>query len=241
MRRGVFGLLAVAALVAASTRTSAGEPFQSVVNSPHNFLARSEAPAGQRLCAACHAGGPSDPGIALLGVTQGEAAPSASDARPPAPLWQRDAATFTVASDDPTAKNAPSGKSAACLGCHDGVLGLEVHQVGRPATPNFDHPYNAVYPRRANGQFRPERPTVNQYRYWSIPDLGPDGFVLPTGPISDRLIIPPEPSGDGTTPQVVRTSDGMVHCDSCHDPHDNGNAPFLRAPARDLCFICHNR
>jgi predicted CXXCH cytochrome family protein len=127
------------------------------------------------------------------------------------------------------------------LGCHDGVLGTEIHQAATGTVKSFDHPNNVVYPRRANGQFRPERPTVNQYRYWSIPDLRDGNLVLPTGPTSSRLALsaPTDPAYPGAS--LVRTSQGMVQCDSCHDPHDNGSAPFLRAPAQDLCFICHDR
>jgi predicted CXXCH cytochrome family protein len=113
-------------------------------------------------------------------------------------------------------------------------LAQEVHRIGQPDAPVFDHPYNVMYPRRTNGRFVPERPTVNQYRYWSIPDLHNGDLVLPTGPTSSLLAMP-------ASARMVRTSEGRVQCDSCHDPHNNGSAPFLRAPAQDLCLICHDR
>jgi predicted CXXCH cytochrome family protein len=134
------------------------------------------------------------------------------------------------------------GSSTACLGCHDGVLGQEVHRIGTEDAPVFDHPYDVIYPRRANGRFVPERPLVNQYRYWSIPDVHNGELVLPTGPTSGRLVVPANEGTAATTgTRVVRTLDGRVQCDSCHDPHDNGSAPFLRASAQDLCLICHDR
>ncbi|MBI3608569.1 MAG: cytochrome c3 family protein [Nitrospirae bacterium] len=237
MTRGIPGLLTLAILVIAWSGPAIAEPFQAVVNSPHNFLGPSETPAGQHVCFGCHAEGPAyraAGGATVLSTTTPEETTG--------PLWQKDAPPFTVESSAPGAKSAPGGSSSVCLGCHDGVLGLEVHQGASPQSKSFDHPYNTTYPRRANGQFRAERPIVSQYRYWSLPDLRDEGFVLPTGPTSDLLIIPTgvEPT-DLASLQMVRTSNGIMHCDSCHNPHDNGNAPFLRAPARDLCLICHNR
>jgi predicted CXXCH cytochrome family protein len=195
----------------------------------------------------CHGEGPARAGLGVAPPrTDGAPAPAVEvpgdestmlDAQPPPPppLWQRGAKAYAVSL-------AVGGSSTACLGCHDGVLGQEVHQMGTPKAPKFDHPYDVVYPRRANGKFVPERPMVNQYRYWSIPDLRDGDLVLPTGPTSSLLTVPAG-AASGTTPGVyrVRTSDGRVQCDSCHDPHDNGSAPFLRAPAQDLCFICHDR
>jgi predicted CXXCH cytochrome family protein len=128
--------------------------------------------------------------------------------------------------------------SDACLACHDGVLGQEIHRAVTRDAKTFDHPSNVVYPRRPDGRFVPERPTANQYRYWSIPDLRDGNLTLPTGPTSAILA-----EADRTNPvsRTVRTSDGMMQCGSCHDPHDNASAPFLRAPAQDLCFVCHDR
>lgn len=212
-------------------QAAAADAYDAVINSPHNFFARSEFPIGRRVCTGCHADEmatqvseialPADDGL----VPEGAA--------PPPPLWQRGAAAYTLSS---TAQ--PTEGSNACLGCHDGVLGTEIHQTGTGSAKTFDHPNNVVYPRRANGQFVPERPMVTHYRYWSIPDLRDGNLTLPTGPTSNRLVVS-DPAQPGS--RLVRTSRGMVQCDSCHDPHDNGSAPFLRAPAQDLCFICHDR
>jgi predicted CXXCH cytochrome family protein len=213
----------------------AADSYDAVINSPHNFFARSEFPIGRRVCTGCHADGMATQAAATPAPAEGGLAPEA-EAPPPPPLWQRNAAAYAVSS---TAR--PSEASNACLACHDGVLGVEIHQAGTGTVKSFDHPNNVVYPRRASGQFVPERPTVNQYRYWSIPDLRDGNLILPTGPTSSRLAAsaPTDPAYPGA--RLVRTSQGMVQCDSCHDPHDNGSAPFLRAPAQDLCFICHDR
>lgn len=240
------GLLLAVLVALAPIDAAAAEPYESVLTTPHNFFARSEFPIGSRVCYGCHGEGP---GRVALGATSpqtdGAAGPEVSapgeqpapdtEPPPPPPLWQRDAKAYAVSL-------ATGGSSTACLGCHDGVLGQEVHQMGHPDAPKFDHPYNVVYPRRANGKFVPENPTVNQYRYWSIPDVRNGDLVLPTGPTSRLLAVPTgAASGALSGVHVVRTSEGRVQCDSCHNPHDNGSAPFLRAPARDLCFICHDR
>ena len=222
--------------------SSLASSFDGVLTTPHNFLPPTETPSGRRVCIACHAGGGPYRAAAFSAAP---VAPTDAPAEPPSqaePVWQKGAPAFTVGRDDQRFVHGPGGNSADCLGCHDGVLAKEVHQVGSPESPLRDHPYNTPYPRRADGQFRPRNPTVNQYRYWSIPDLTSEGFVLPTGPQSTRLTLPPATAlPDLASLQTVRTVDGMVHCDSCHNPHDNHSAPFLRAPAKDLCLICHDR
>jgi predicted CXXCH cytochrome family protein len=225
-------LLTAVLLLATAGPAPAADPYDAVINSPHNFFARSEFPIGRRVCTGCHADtmvtpgtDPALPGEAGLGP----------DGELPPPLWQRDAASYAVSFGE-----RPYRASNACLGCHDGVLGTEIHHAVGDVR-KFDHPSNVVYPRRADGRFVPERPTVNQYRYWSIPDLRDGNLVLPTGPTSSRLAAATTTEPAYPSARLVRTSQGMVQCDSCHDPHDNGSAPFLRAPAQDLCFICHDR
>lgn len=222
-------LLATALIAAAHPAAASAESYDAVLTSPHNFFAQSEFPIGSRVCYGCHADGPDRTGPSASPAPTDTSEPPV-DAPPPA--WQRGAKAYTV--------SHPAGGSTACLGCHDGVLGQEVHQMGRPDASSFDHPYDVVYPRRANGRFVPERPTVNQYRYWSLPDLRDGDLLLPTGPTS-RFLAVPASGADAAGARVVRTREGLVQCDSCHDPHDNGSAPFLRAPARDLCLICHDR
>ncbi|MFZ5875282.1 MAG: cytochrome c3 family protein [Nitrospirota bacterium] len=229
----MIGLLIATLLLATAGPASAADSYDAVINSPHNFFARSEFPIGRLVCTGCHAdemaapipdaAPPSDGGL----VSEGEA--------PPPPLWQRDAAAYSVFST-----TRPDDASNACLACHDGVLGTEIHQTVGDAK-RFDHPSNVVYPRRANGKFVPAEPTVNQYRYWSIPDLRDGNLILPTGPTSSRLALSAQTDAAAQGAHLVRTSQGMVQCDSCHNPHDNASAPFLRAPAQDLCFICHDR
>lgn len=234
-RRTGFPLLGVWLVTA--TVGWAADPYQSVFGTPHDFLARGDLPSGQRVCGSCHTTNdvsrPDIPGAGLVG--DGLPPPT-----PPSPLWQPSAPPFTVGPPDQIGASQAAGRSGRCLECHDGVLGREVHQIGRGGSRVFDHPYNIRYPRDADGRFTPKRPTVNQYRYWSIPDLRDGRVIAPTGPVSTRLALTgADPAAGMRT--LVRTSNGMLHCDSCHDPHDNRNAPFLRAPAHDLCLICHDR
>ncbi len=226
----IRALLAAVLVALAPREAAAVEPYDAVLTSPHNFFVRSEFPIGSRVCYGCHAEGPE-----RAGMTPSAESPEPAQETPSPPLWQRGAKAYSVSL-------TIGGSSTACLGCHDGVLGQEVHQMGRPDAPAFDHPYNVVYPRRADGRFLPERPTVNQYRYWSIPDLRDGDLLLPTGPTSGLSAVPAtSANGDARGARAVRTREGRVQCDSCHDPHDNGSAPFLRAPAHDLCLICHDR
>lgn len=232
----LFGLTAAVPLMAA-------DPYQTVLGTPHDFVVRGDLPAGQRVCASCHG---HDRMGAVDPLASGSGTDPVAQTSPPAappPLWQPSAPSFLIGSGHQAGKNLPTGSSGVCLECHDGVLGREVHQLDRGNARSFDHPYNTPYPRRADGRFLPERPTLNQYRYWSIPDLRDGRLVLPSGPVSTRLVLAGADSSTegGAIPNLVRTGDGIMHCDSCHDPHSNGNGPFLRAPAHDLCLICHDR
>jgi predicted CXXCH cytochrome family protein len=219
---------------------AAADPYDTVIDSPHNVFARSEFPIGRRVCLGCHAEGTA-PGAPAIPAPVDEAGVPAEEAAPPPPLWQRDARAYAVSRPSQPGVASTSDASNACLGCHDGVLGQEIHRTVTRDAKAFDHPTNVVYPRRPNGQFVPERPMVNQYRYWSIPDLRDGSLVEPTGPTSRLLTMSAPTDTAYPVSHMVRTSQGMVQCDSCHDPHDNGSAPFLRAPSQDLCFICHDR
>ena len=36
-------------------------------------------------------------------------------------------------------------------------------------------------------------------------------------------------------------SGNRMECVTCHDPHDNGHRPFLRADLQKLCLVCHSK
>jgi len=83
---------------------------------------------------------------------------------------------------------------------------------------------------------------VTLSRYWALPDRHADGLTLPTAGASSYLDLP---EGKISSPEMlsglVRTSSGMVQCDSCHNPHSEKIRPFLRLPSATLCLVCHNR
>lgn len=170
------------------------------------------------------------------------------------PLWNHNAnqgagTTFTIyghagdANRSTTMNSTPTNfaanannSSAFCLGCHDGVsavntLANKPSDVGAGnvtlgATTEFD----------ADGSLRTGRPSI----------MGGGGNLLNEHPIN---MTPPLPAVDpGMAATVGSTIGGLplytgntVQCGSCHNPHDNTNAPFLRLSMADsaLCSACH--
>ncbi|MHB8836151.1 MAG: cytochrome c3 family protein [Candidatus Methylomirabilia bacterium] len=49
-----------------------------------------------------------------------------------------------------------------------------------------------------------------------------------------------EELGSGTE-DLPLLSGNRMGCVTCHDPHDNGHRPFLRAGLQELCLICHSK
>jgi predicted CXXCH cytochrome family protein len=75
------------------------------------------------------------------------------------------------------------------------------------------------------------------------------GMVLLNKPVQELCI---ECHPDRTTPnehmvdivpsmrvKKLPLLNGKMTCITCHDPHKNPYGKMLRAPQRDLCFICH--
>lgn len=188
----------------------------------------------------------------------------------PPPLWDQGRSAIspyrTIQSlpRDEHPYNHPTGTSMVCLSCHDGALGTDMHGVnvgdprvgaaadlpfdgmsgkrGAPALSRVDHPISIPYPRKPNGKFKPLNPTVTQFRYWALPDRQADGLVLPTSGTSEYLDLPAGAvSSSEHLSSLVRTTDGMLECDSCHNPHSESVRPFLRVPSATLCLVCHDR
>ncbi len=160
--------------------------------------------------------------------------------------------------------NHPTGGSLVCLSCHDGALGTDMHGInvgnprvgaaanvtfdgmagprGAPPLSRVDHPISIRYPRTPDGKFTPLNPTITRSRYWALPDRQAQGLVLPTSDISSYLDLP---KGNLSSPEhldtLVRTTGGMLECDSCHNPHSEAVRPFLRVPSATLCLVCHDR
>ncbi|HXC62621.1 MAG TPA: cytochrome c3 family protein, partial [Nitrospiria bacterium] len=158
------------------------------------------------------------------------------------PLWDKKTTvkSFGLAPLTPVETPQPSypfGPSSSCLACHDDALAAGIHD------PKLNHPVASAYPRQPDGHFVARRNTPDLARYWSIPDRTSSGVSLPTGPHSEYLSLPvgSDSKDPAITSRMVRTTAGFIHCDSCHNPHNDSTAPFLRASSKTLCLICHDR
>jgi predicted CXXCH cytochrome family protein len=219
--------------------------FDPVLTSRHNILAAGPSAPKEMVCVSCHVeGNPTNT----------------------VPAWDREnpIRSFSLrhVTQPPPGKGTPEtrpfGPSFDCLECHDGVLGNNVHQLGfsgSAPTGNpesiaaiesglrlTDHPDSIEYPREPGGRLLSDRTDPKLKRYWSIPDRNDDGIVLPTGPRSTALSLQNiDPNDPAAVSELVRTYLGVVHCDTCHNPHIDAIRPFLRAPHKTLCLVCHDR
>lgn len=219
--------------------------FDEVLSSKHNVLAAGPDSPMETVCGSCHI-----KGSAI------QAAPAWDPANPTKAFQTSPVVRPPLGKGTPDTK--PFGPSFDCLTCHDGVLGSNIHQVGfsgEKATYNPkvvealqtglrtpDHPDSIRYPREPNGQMTGDRPDPKLLRYWSIPDRDDNGVTLPTGPRSAALNVQNiDPNDPAAASLLVRTYKGVIHCDSCHNPHDDKIRPFLRLPLSSLCLVCHDR
>jgi predicted CXXCH cytochrome family protein len=216
----VFNALLIVLLQLASGPSWAAPPdkpagFRAVEQSKHNLGLSSD-----QACIICHTND-DDAAISPDAGTQ--------EASPNPPLWNEKS---TVKSYELAPLKHSFGPSAACLACHDDALADGTH--------GLNHPIAWAYPRRQDGQFVVH--STPQLRYWSVPDRTSSGVILPTGPHSEYLLpVGADPQDPDASGKLVRTTQGSVHCDSCHNPHNAGIAPFLRANPKTLCLICHDR
>ncbi|HLG22799.1 MAG TPA: cytochrome c3 family protein [Candidatus Manganitrophaceae bacterium] len=245
-----------------SPSLSTPSPLDDIQASRHNLTA-SSSPDAPKACVVCHT--EAIPGPPPTAAPEGKL--NLEPARI-SPLWiSNEARPYTVTASLSREKqpyNRPTGSSFDCLACHDGVLGKDTHGVnvaeprlgakagdphgrtmgrlGADPLSRVDHPISIPYPVKPNGQFGPETPTVTVSRYWPIPDRRPDGFVLPDSGASAYLDLPTKGSiSFENLTTLVRTTSGMVQCDSCHNPHSEKIRPFLRVPSASLCLVCHDR
>ncbi|MHB1068520.1 MAG: cytochrome c3 family protein [Gemmatimonadaceae bacterium] len=153
------------------------------------------------------------------------------------PLWNRAStgATYTMytstnsATMNMTVGAAPGPVSLACASCHDGTVGLDVitnkpnASTATPVTPaalmgTVFSGTKAVL----GSELRDDHPIAVTYN----PLLDTDFVAKATVETSLRL---------------YGASKDQVECGSCHNPHNNTNAPFLRKSnaASALCLTCH--
>jgi predicted CXXCH cytochrome family protein len=226
-----LGLLALAFVAGPAAAQS---PYEEVAQTSHNFLGATNL---QEVCLSCHLSTDVVPGTEQALLTAN-------------PLWGGGAdlnGTFTVGTitSNGTYEEFPD-TSGACLSCHDGVLATSVHQEDglvteeRGGRRQTNHPIRVLYPRDTNGAFVVPTPIPQNLQYWSIPDIRAGELRLPTGPMSSYQQVV---GGDAAqiTFEAVRSRNGEVECESCHNPHSDRIPPYLRDMPPDLCLVCHNK
>jgi predicted CXXCH cytochrome family protein len=230
---------------AAAQVTIGPQGFDQVLSSKHNLLPDGPASPRDTVCGSCHIEG-----------GQAKAAPAWDKENPIKAFSLQHIAQPPLGKGMPETR--PFGPSFDCLTCHDGVLGNNIHQLGFSGTGptndpdavqtlqtglrTTDHPDSVLYPREPDGRLSSDRTDPKLKRYWSIPDRDENGVTLPTGPKSAALDLQNIDSNDpASVSTLVRTFMGVIHCDTCHNPHNNDVRPFLRVPHKTLCLVCHDR
>jgi predicted CXXCH cytochrome family protein len=271
IRKSTWILFLMVWILNASDQSNAS-PLEELAQSRHNLLVPSLSPSNScTVChtdaVPWQATDKKEPEASAAPETDAAKIPSPKRETAP-PLWvSKGAKPYNITanlSHEKQPYNHPTGSSFTCLACHDGALGKDMHginvdqprlgaeanvpwngtvgQRGAPPLSRVDHPISIPYPRKPNGRFVPESPTVTLSRYWTLPDQHADGLTLPTAGTSSYLDLPTE---NVSSPEVlsglVRTTSGMVQCDSCHNPHSEKIRPFLRVPSATLCLVCHDR
>ena len=153
------------------------------------------------------------------------------------PLWDHASTTFSTytlysnaAGTLQSSPGQPTGLSKVCLSCHDGTVALDA--------------FGGV------GGSTQMASTAAGYIGTDLSDDHPISIDYNTTLANaDGELV--DPSGDGdtdantvgaATPYLPLYS-GSLECQSCHDVHDNDNAPFLRMSNSSslLCLKCHTK
>ncbi|MFY9269222.1 MAG: cytochrome c3 family protein [Candidatus Manganitrophaceae bacterium] len=265
MERAGRILVLLTLLFSSGGRAVDAASLDEVLRSRHNLAIPSLPP--NSACTICHTD--TIPGQTAVSKEQGpppEAALPKKATNPPRWSGHQEKPYLLTATLSPRHHpyNQPSGSSLTCVACHDGALATDMHginvdtpQLGAPATKPWtkgvtrrgapplsrvDHPISILYPRKPDGRFVPENPSVTYARYWTLPDLRPEGYLLPENNASSYLDLPSvKVSSPELLSNLVRTTSGRVECDSCHNPHSEKIRPFLRVPSQTLCLVCHDR
>lgn len=234
MKKAVFVILLLSVFAGQAFGDNSSLPFyEEVFQTSHNLIPKGPAPASvKNSCGYCHFSEETKGLIPSFSNTPEELAPlekklpEAGSSAMKA-LWSPSARIEF--------RKLPSDPAMACLVCHDGVLGADIHGRNPVTGKSIDHPVNVYYPRKTDGRFAPSLPLPNEFRYWSVPDKTESGVSLPTGPTSSYF--------HSNNPAVldVRTYDGKVGCGSCHNPHTAQFPAYLRENPKTLCLVCHIR
>lgn len=159
-----------------------------------------------------------------------------------APLWNKtsSAASYTMynssisATMDMTVAASPQGVSLLCLSCHDGTVAFDslLNKPGAGTGAPSGWTWNAA----GNTMTVTTSPASH---------LGAD--LTNDHPISvtydaaqDPAFVTPASGAVNGLP-LFGAAKNQVECSSCHNVHDNTNAPFLRTAngGSVLCLKCH--
>jgi len=226
MRAGiVMGLLAA---ILWSGTVSAQNSYDIVAASVHN-LAGPGAPIS-KVCGGCH-------------VASGNANP---DQLAATPAWAvgTTGSGFSVGTPG---SGEFSNTTQTCLQCHDGTTATGIQRAGTAAVQgkagkkHLSHPVEMLYPRNSAGDFIINTDLPQQRQFWSVPNIVNDALLIPSGPVSSYQPVAKNAVADDLLFSAVRTRDGKVQCESCHNPHDDTIRPFLRATPPQLCLVCHDK
>jgi predicted CXXCH cytochrome family protein len=142
-----------------------------------------------------------------------------------APLWNH---TTTTATFTPYAGSGsldatvgqPQGISLLCLSCHDGTVAIDAFG-GAAGGPTM------------TGAGLVDTDLSNDHPVSFTYDAA---LVTADGGLNDPTTAP-------INGWLFGANSDQVECASCHDVHDNTNAPFLRMSNANsaLCLTCHNK
>jgi len=182
------------------------------------------------------------------------------------PLWnhQLSSQTYSNVYTSPTMNNytssfegsdvtSPARYSSLCLSCHDGTVAVDAlynipqdkegtagqgpGRVGLSHSKfNADGTLKNTEPGYIGTDLSYHHPINMTYDNTLDPGLNaPDNHCCVD--LSGAQCNVPLYSTD------CATTRGTVQCSSCHDPHDNTIAPFVRVSLSDsqLCTVCHNK
>ncbi len=148
------------------------------------------------------------------------------NASPLAPLWNRQMSGQVYLEYGSSTLDAspgqPTGQSRLCLACHDGTVALGA-LLNQPS-----------------GQTNDLLSTLLTGRGNLGTDLGDDhpiSFLYDGGlAVKDQQLA--HPAGIG-----LPLENNELQCTTCHEPHDNSLAPFLRKSVMNsqLCVTCHQK
>jgi predicted CXXCH cytochrome family protein len=153
-----------------------------------------------------------------------------------APLWNHATTatsaftlySSTISSTLNATTGQPTGVSKACLSCHDGTVAVDAYQTRGTSTSGFIAAGSSLGTDLSN-----DHPI--SFTYDAALATADGGLVTP---LSSSWVVAAAGAISG-----IPLFAGKMECASCHNVHDNANAPFLRIAntGSALCLKCHNK